>query len=191
MCGRLNVTDSPTAEWVATYLGIDFSTKTNADLRPTQLVSAITKRGVFLEQLNLTWGIKPAWSKKLLINARGETVATTKTFKNAFSQQRCIVPCMGWYEWRDEGGSRKQKYSFTPEDGIPFLMGGIWFETGDLPQLVTLTTYPNERCGQIHNRMPVLISPDKTDLWFNASENEIQPLLEPVSSEFIRIKKSD
>ena len=191
MCGRLNVTDSPTIQWISTYLGIDFSITPNVDLRPTQLVSAITHRDGCLRQIDVSWGIKPTWSKKVLINARSETVGTARTFKDAFGQRRCIVPCAGWYEWRDEGGSRKQKYSFTRADGIPFLMAGIWFEGNDVPQLVTLTTYPNKCCAKIHNRMPVLIQPDKINTWLNASEKEVRPLLEPIGSGLMCVAKCD
>lgn len=188
MCGRLNITDDLVAQWVCNYLGIPFTIKPNTDLRPNQEVSTVVYDGS-LRQFNTTWGIQPSWSKKLLINAQAETAATKKTFKTAFSANRCLVPCTGWYEWRDEGGARKQKYSFTHVDGIPFLMAGIWFEHEVMPQLVTLTTHPNQPCAEIHNRMPVLIMPEDVDRWFGATAEEVQFMIEQVGGEVIKIEK--
>ena len=128
MCGRLNVIGDPLAHWVGDVLGVAFTTQTNRDLRPTQTVDTIATIGSGMSQLATTWGIKPSWAKNLIINAQAETVAGKPTFKQAFSSQRCIVPCTGWYEWRAEGGPGKQQYAFSHADGIPFLMAGIWFD---------------------------------------------------------------
>ena len=190
MCGRINVTDNPLVQWMFDRIGIPFTTKTNTNLCPTQNVATLAYLDGSLRHLNTIWGIKGEWSKKLLINAQGETVATNKkTFKNAFIHNRCLVPCTGWYEWRDEGGPRKQKYSFTRVDGDPFLMAGIWYEAEDLPQVVTLTINPSPRCSEIHNRMPLLIMPENIDPWFHSTPEDIQPLLKPANDEVIRIER--
>ncbi len=190
MCGRLNVTDDPVVQWICDHLGIPFMAKTNTDLRPTQKVATVVYSGS-LQQLNTTWGIKPSWSKKLLINAQGETVATKKTFKTAFTTNRCLVPCTGWYEWHNAGGLKKQKYSFTHADGFPFLMAGIFYDYDQGAQLVTLTTHPNNRCAQIHDRMPLLILPENIDCWFNSTAEQVRPLLEPIDSDLIEVQKCE
>jgi len=189
MCGRLNVIDDPLAKWVSDHFGISFTTESNFDLRPTQEIATISRISESVQQIDTTWGIKPSWSKKLIINAQSETAATKKTFKNAYARNRCMIPCTGWYEWRDEGGERKQRYSFTHADGLPFLMAGIWFQSEGKPQLVTLTTHPNEKCFEIHKRMPVLIMPEDTECWLSSEVESIQPLLLPVVNELIRIEK--
>lgn len=177
MCGRLNVIDDPLVQWIADVLGITFTTQTNRDLRPTQQVETIAATGPAARQLTTTWGIKPTWAKKLLINAQAETVAEKPTFRQAFKAQRCIVPCTGWYEWRDEGGSRKQRYAFSHEDGTPCLMAGIWFGQPASAELVTLTTEPTAPCAEIHHRMPLLIQPEQVDLWLNASAAAVEPIM--------------
>jgi len=88
------------------------------------------------------------------------------------------VPCSGWYEWRDEGGKRKQKYLFNSSDNEPMLMAGIWFENDDIAQLVTLTTVANESCSKIHKRMPVIIKPEDIKFWFASSSQELRPLID-------------
>ncbi|MDO6706770.1 SOS response-associated peptidase family protein [Photobacterium sp. 1_MG-2023] len=65
------------------------------------------------------------------------------TWRNAMQTHRCIAPCSGWYEWRDEGGTKKQQYLFSHHEGQPLYMAGIWFEA-ETPQSVTFTTAANE-----------------------------------------------
>ncbi|WP_416306215.1 SOS response-associated peptidase [Neptunicella sp. SCSIO 80796] len=181
----MNVIDDPLVKWVSLVLGIDFGVTTNTDLRPTQEVSTVINTPEGYSQLNTTWGIKPNWSKSLLINAKAETVATKKTFAKAFDEHRCLIPVNGWYEWRDEGNPRKQKYLFSAADGNPLLMAGVFYpnETGN--QLVTLTTKANSRCDEIHNRMPVIVPADNVDYWFSAKVEQLNPLLDPLGNEKI------
>ena len=189
MCGRLNIVADPLMQWINDYFGMSFIAATNTDLRPTQQVATISRIDKSLAQLDLAWGIKPAWSKKLIINAQAETAASKKTFKNAFAMHRCLVPCTGWYEWKDEGGARKQQYSFTHAEGHPFLMAGIWFTSDDTSQLVTLTTQPNQKCLEIHKRMPVFILPSDANTWLSSSPESVQPLMTAIDSELIQIER--
>jgi len=190
MCGRLNVIADPLTQIVSEWLGLEFNTTSNADLRPTQLVSAISKVNGQLEQLDAHWGIQPHWAKKIIINAQAETVAEKHAFKSAIAEQRCLIPCSGWYEWRDEGGARKQRYSFSHADSEPLLMAGIWF-SNDNPQLVTLTKAANEQCAAYHPRMPVLIGRASATDWMNSDVDELESLLLPVENGMIRIEKED
>ncbi len=54
--------------------------------------------------MSFRWGLIPWWSKDAksgsrLFNARGETVATKASFREAFRERRIIVPADGFYEW--------------------------------------------------------------------------------------------
>ena len=188
MCGRLNIIDEPILNWLKVTLGVDFAIEMTLDLRPSQAIGIIIESAGALQQLNATWGIKPQWSKSLLINAQSETVAEKPTFKKAFANRRCLVPCTGWYEWKDEGRAGKSKYLFTRADGDPWLMGGIWYPSGTGPQLVTLTTHPNSKCSTYHNRMPVLIAPEQIDDWFGLAPEAQTPIMEPVPEEWVKIE---
>ena len=92
-----------------------------------------------------------------------------------------------WYEWRNEGGKRKLKYVFHASSNQVLLMAGIWYETESVPQLVTLTTRPNSRCGECHKRMPVLIDANNMGYWFNSDVEQLQPLLEPIASDLVTV----
>jgi len=156
MCGRLNVIDGPWVQELMNELGIDLHIQSNPDLRPTQTVITVAAPEGQLQQLDSRWGIQPTWAKKLLINAQAETVATKPTFRAAFAIRRCLVPCYGFYEWRCEGGPRKQKYLFRGGQGQGLLMAAIWYP-GQEPQVVTLTQEAPAEFAEYHHRFPVFI----------------------------------
>jgi len=164
---------------VSDNLNIQFFTADNRDLRPTQTVSTITSIDNRLQQLDTSWGIKPSWAKKLLINAQAESVADKPTFRKAFANHRCVVPCSGWYEWSSTQGNGKQKYLFGFENQEPIYMAGIWYTSVDEkpPQLVTLTTTPIESCKPYHHRMPLLIPVSAVEDWLKLSVYEVIKLL--------------
>lgn len=174
MCGRLNVIDDPLCKIVCEKLGINFKTSTNTDLRPTQDVATVGVQNGELKQLNLPWGIQPSWAKRIIINAQAETVSVKPTFAQAFEYNRVLVPCSGWYEWREENG-HKQKYLFSQGENEVLFMAGIALEGGS--KLVTLTTKPNEQCGEYHHRMPLLIEPDCLLTWVSGKLEDVFPLL--------------
>ncbi|NMP32707.1 SOS response-associated peptidase [Thalassotalea sp. M1531] len=186
MCGRLNVIDDTLCLIVSEMLGIDFHTQTNTNLCPSENVATIIRPDKYT-QLDASWGIQPSWSKQLLINAKSETVAEKPTFKSAFIGSRCLIPCTGWYEWKKQGRS-KVKYSFTHKEHQPFFMAGVLFNPTS-PQVITLTTTPNKDCAEIHNRMPVLIKPSEIAFWFNASPEQLSPLMMATENSNIAIEK--
>lgn len=186
MCGRMDIDEKPVREWVKSTLNIEFDLQSNHDLRPTQPVATI---GGSRNQIDATWGIRPAWAKKLLINAQGESVAEKRTFSKAFEESRCVVPCSGWYEWRGEGDSRKQKYRFSAADGCPLLMGGILFPEADEVRLVTLTIHPNRECAPFHNRMPQFVPSWQLEQWLSGSVQEALQLISPLPDGAVRIQK--
>ena len=175
MCGCIQVRNIPSMAKLLKDLGLPGLPQTSLeleslDIRPSMQVTTISQKNKQPAQSTMTWGIKPNWSKKLIINAQSETAAHKKTFAQAFATQRCLIPCTGWYEWRDEGGAKKQKYLFDHPEGESFLMAGLWFEHEDYNQLVTLTTQANEACAGIHARMPLIIEPSEITSWLNNSE---------------------
>lgn len=190
MCGRMNVIDDPLCQIVSETLGISFKTKTNEDLCPSQPIAAVMSVNQQYQQLSANWGIQPDWSKRLLINAQAETVAQKPTFTYAFTHNRCVVPCSGWYEWRVEG-SKKVKYLFSHSDNQPLYMAAIGYQqTPNNNELVTLTTSPNEKCAMYHKRMPVFVLPENIEQWFHATPQQVYPLMHSVESDMITVQRA-
>jgi len=187
MCGRFSV-DKALTPIISELFNTYYSVETNTNLSPSQSVATIINSGSNYQQVNAMWGIKPNWSKKLIINAQAETVATKPTFRQAFKSQRCLVPCNGWFEWRTEEG-KKVKYLFEHANKMPLYMAGILFQH-EHTELVTLTTQPNDKCGQYHKRMPALILSKDKDNWFNSSVQDVKPLLTHLDENIINVVPS-
>lgn len=89
MCGRFSVVDK-IAPIVSNLFDTHFEVMTNSNFSPSQVAATITTAESGYQQINAAWGIKPDWSKKLIINAQSETVQKKSTFKQAFQHQRCL-----------------------------------------------------------------------------------------------------
>ena len=178
MCGRIDIQPNNINEAVKAGFGVDWDTKENRDLRPTQLVDALLSTPTGFAQTSLQWGIRPSWSKQLLINAQAETVATKQTFRDSFKFRRCVIPCSGWYEWKILDSGQKRKFRCHAPDESPLFMTGIWFfESASPSQLVTLTTHPTPQCEQIHHRMPLLLQPAQVPHWLTDPPAALETLL--------------
>jgi putative SOS response-associated peptidase YedK len=148
----------------------------------------------------LRWGLIPWWAKDpkigaRCINAMAETVATKPAFRDAFNRgQRCIVPVDGFYEWQKRPGG-KQPYAITGVDGKPLALAGLWErwkepDSGQAVQTFTIITGPpNQLVAPIHNRMPVILPPEKWRIWLGEQEadpDELLGFLQPYPAELMR-----
>jgi len=122
----------------------------------------------------MRWGLVPSWADEPrggFINARGETVGRTPSFRDAFLRRRCLVPGDGFYEWR-RSARGKVPYYFRPASDLLVSFAGIWerwARPGAEPRFgfAILTTEANEEVASIHHRMPVVIPPDSRLAWLD------------------------
>ncbi len=154
----------------------------------------------------LTWGLVPFWAKdpavgNRMINARMETVAEKPAYRRAFEKRRAILPADGYYEWYPTqeltmaGKPRKQPYFIRPADGGVLAMAGlyeIWRDPTkdeDDPTrfrwtCTVLTTSAEDSLGHIHDRMPLMLSPERYEEWLDPRKNgkdDLLALLEPAA----------
>jgi putative SOS response-associated peptidase YedK len=131
------------------------------------------------------WGLVPPWADDpragaRMINARAETVATSRAFASSFERRRCLVPADGWFEWvRD--GRRKQPYYMTPRDSSVLAFAGIWTRWRE--QLLTcsvLTTAALGGLAEVHDRMPLILPRERWDDWLTIG-GDGAALLQPMS----------
>lgn len=189
MCGRMEVKKNVTDTQVTQTLNVRFDAIHNTDLRPTQQAACLLYSHGHLSQVNLSWGIKPEWSKHPIINAQAETVAVKKTFSAAFALHRCVVPCTGWFEWTGEKGS-KTKYRFGHAASKVLYMAAIQFpDTQGSGNFVTLTAQADEQCASYHHRMPLFIEPSKLTDWLSLPQID-QSNFMPISNLPFSITKS-
>ncbi|MGC1210548.1 MAG: SOS response-associated peptidase [Micromonospora sp.] len=139
------------------------------------------------------WGLVPHWSRTAagaarMINARAETIATSRAYGPSFARRRCLVPADGWYEWVREPGGRRQPYFMTPTDGSVLAFAGIWsvWESAGSALLTVsvLTTAAVGELAEVHDRMPLLLPRDRWTPWL-ASTDEPAALLTPPPAEWL------
>jgi len=159
--------------------------------------------GVARELHVVRWGLVPFWAKdpaigSRLINARAETVHAKPAFRHAFKRRRCLIPADGYYEWqRPEGaGGPKQPYFITRADSGPLAFAGLYerWRDGSLPEdderawlwtATIITTSAPDDLGRIHDRMPMVVAPDRWPDWLDPAGTDpadLMPLLAPAAS---------
>jgi putative SOS response-associated peptidase YedK len=154
----------------------------------------------------LTWGLVPFWAKdpkvgSRMINARMETVAEKPAYRRAFERRRAILPADGYFEWypteqkTKAGKPRKQPYFIKPKDDGVLAMAGlyeIWRDpakaeddpTRFLWTCTVLTTSAEDSLGHIHDRMPLMLTPDRYEAWLDprtSATTDLLGLLEPAA----------
>ena len=139
------------------------------------------------------WGLVPAWSRSpagaaRMINARAETVATSRAYASAFARRRCLVPADGWYEWVRQPGGSKQPYYMTSADDSVLAFAGIWSvwdaPGGPLRTLSVVTTAALGELAEVHDRMPLLLPPQRWASWLGPVDDPT-PLLAPPSLDWL------
>lgn len=132
----------------------------------------------------MKWGFQFSGSKKLIINARSETIAEKPLFKDSFQQRRCLIPAQAFYEWSGPSGN-KIKHQIRVENEEIFALAGLYkkfdFENEDSWRFTIITTEANEEIAEIHNRMPVIITKDDISSWLDpkGEKTELKSLLQP------------
>jgi putative SOS response-associated peptidase YedK len=196
MCGRVTVRAS--AEDLQEHFGfgaiLHQLERPRYNLTPTQQMVVVANTAE--RELDLyRWGLVPTWAKDLkignkLTNARSEGLETKPSFRNALKRRRCVILIDGFYEWKREGKT-KAPFFFHRKDQKPFALAGLWEQWSDpagteLRTCTVITTAANKLMSRIHDRMPVILSPDQFDLWLSPDPKPpeaLLPLLVPVDGE--------
>jgi len=145
----------------------------------------------------LRWGLVPAWAKSIagppLVNARAESVASKPTFRDAFRSRRCVIPASGFYEWETVGRTKKP-WLVQRTDQEPFGLAGLWDaatapDDSIIESCAIITTEPNDVMRPIHNRMPVMLTPEQCAAWLDPTTTDAEKLatmLAPPPADSIR-----
>lgn len=187
MCGRFEIHSA--IEIIAKIFGIDsaiFDIKPNYNVAPSQDVAVVVNDGKKKRLVSCRWGFVPSWSKELktglaTINARAETIAASRTFRDAFENQRCLVVADGFFEWKREGRLKKPYY-IRARSGKPFGFAGLYNywtspEGEKLCTTTIITTDANELLLSIHDRMPAITPEEDYDVWLDPSHYNREALL--------------
>jgi putative SOS response-associated peptidase YedK len=193
MCGRFTLIAPGEAVADLFQLPLIPTLAPRYNVAPTQPVAAVrvSQKTGQRELTHFHWGLIPSWAKdpsigSRMINARSESAAEKPSFRTAFKYRRCLVPADGFYEWQKQNGG-KQPVRIQVGDGNVFAIAGLWErwsspDGSEIESCTLLTTEPNDFLRPVHNRMPVILSPDDYDLWLDPQAQhpgEVQHLLRP------------
>jgi putative SOS response-associated peptidase YedK len=141
-----------------------------------------------LEVVSARWGLIPHWWKDARppqsgFNARLEDAAVKPMWRDAIRRTRCLVPALGWYEWRRqdlpgvEARSRRvprQPYYIHRADGGPIAFAGLaaaWRAPGQEDWVLSCaiaTVAATGALAQVHERMPAALPRDAQTIWLSA-----------------------
>lgn len=176
MCGRITF---PNSTETAKRLGVkDSDTPRNGD------VNAFAFKGTYVFGLadrapdtlrHFHWPLVPAWTSAYpefqTHNARSEDMAEKASYKHLLGKRHCIVAIEGFYEW--ERTKEKTPWYFSMADGSLMLLAGLWDYNTHLDEPVlsctVITREPNQIIGEVHNRMPVILTKEQADVWLNTA----------------------
>ena len=140
--------------------------KTCGEIFPTDVVPVVaSSRRRVPEAFAMAWGYALPDGKRI-INARSETAGERSLFVDGMRQRRCAVPATRYFEWERTGG-RRTKYAIWPERGGVFYFAGLYRIVSGQPEFVILTRPPADPIAFIHDRMPVILPPDRVADWVN------------------------
>lgn len=190
MCGRYAVLPNPKGNAKSAKLLAKSLKEAHYNAAPSQTLPVITNDKPDSVQF-FSWGLQPSWAKdakavKRSINARAETLAEKPFFRTLLKSKRCLVPADSFFEWQvTPHGKVPYRLLLKSEDSFSF--AGLWDEwldesTGEILHTYTIiTTASNDLVKPIHDRMPVMLSPEEEELWLDEheSQEELLSLLHP------------
>ncbi len=196
MCGRFTLMIDP-ADLRDAFPGLTFpeSMAPRYNIAPSQPIAVVANNGKNVVEF-FKWGLVPAWAKdpsigNRMINARAESLADKPSFRAAYKRRRCLILADGFYEWRQEPGSKsKTPMLIKLKSGQPFAFAGLWEawhpdQEDAILSCTIITTIPNALMEKIHNRMPVILKPEAYPLWLDPAEqtpDKLAKLLKPYAA---------
>jgi putative SOS response-associated peptidase YedK len=187
MCGRFAL-DKKTDDLIAAFVadGNDYEDWTpRYSVAPSDVMPIVRERkhsdsGEVTRTIDhAVWDFHPAFmreSKRPQFNARIESVATNGLWKGAFSGSRCIVPMRGYYEWEDielDGKKVKQPH-FIHGTTDPLAAAGIYavrkVDDEWVVSAAIITREARDASGDVHDRMPVFLTPQYYDEWLSPAK---------------------
>ena len=210
MCGRYVSPDQAAIEraWhIGRSTGNPFKQRYN--VAPTTQIPILRSRpgpdaGFALAEAR--WGLIPPWWKEAkppqsTFNARAEDAASKPMWRQAFRHSRCLVPAVGYYEWKSaesvdpatgEVRRTRQPYFIHPADGRLICFAGLLSayraadETVELSCAI-LTRAAAGASGEIHHRMPVVVPEPELERWVDSevsNPEEVMHILEHARIDF-------
>ncbi len=146
------------------------------NVAPRSKVMIFYETDTGLRMARLPWGYQPFWAmgkRPPAINARVETAATSRFFRDIWATGRTLVAADGWFEWVKDptDPKKKQPYYIRRKDGAPLWFAalaqldrtGLTDHNGD--GFVIITADSDQGMLDIHDRRPIVFEADRAREW--------------------------
>lgn len=184
MCGRFTLTPVD-VDAIAEGLGVPVESlafyRPRYNIAPTNEHFVLRMEHEERDVLRARWGLVNSWAKdrsaaSRQVNARAETVDARPAFRSAFRHRRCAVPADGFFEWTGPKEHRRPVWYHRP-GGQLLLFAGLyesWNPGSDEWEatFTIITTAANRLVSEVHDRMPVILSPESVDVWIDPAEKD-------------------
>ena len=110
-----------------------------------------------------------------MINARAETAAEKKTFKDSVLHRRCLIPARHFYEW----DQKKNKIAFRYADQHTIFMAGFYRQFAEEDRFIIVTTSANDSMRPVHDRMPLILPEEHLADWIYNQDAALEMLAQP------------
>ncbi len=126
----------------------------------------------------MIWGFEMPGIKRRVANARSETAAEKKSFRESWAIHRCIIPASWYYEWEHllspSGKERAgKKYVIQPQNEEMTFLCGLYRMEGSFPHFVVLTREAGDSISFLHDRMPLILPEREVDRWIDPAVNPL------------------
>lgn len=175
MCGVFYVDDDTAREIEKIARKIDQKTATTGDVHPSQPALVLRADHEKMVSEVLKWGYEAYGKKTLIFNARSETVQERPMFRRDFEERRCLIPADKFYEWKQTGAKRKEKYEFFALDKILYL-AGIYHKDPAGDRFTILTRAADGCMEEVHHRMPLILHKEDLEKWLFSQEEAVKLL---------------
>lgn len=182
MCGRYKLSEKTGSVYEFFDIhGDPIELPAHFNIAPTQDVAVIRKPH---ELELLRWGIKVPNPKAGGFNVRVESLGAP-FYRDSIRGRRCLIIADGFYEWKALVEAKKP-YLIQRRDHQLFAFAGMWDQVkvkGAFVDACTiLTTKPRGVIAEVHDRMPVILPPERFDAWLDP-DARYKDLLEPDADE--------
>ena len=207
MCGRFAWFNKST-EIIDSFKTVDLNIEKNPiadipsyNIAPSQRIIVIKSESkTSLKFQQMKWGLEPPkikygsnerfTDKLTMFNARADKISNSWPWQTLYENNRCLIPCSGYYEWTKSSMFSKSSTPFITQmkDKKPFYLAALFsktteaFNEKDKGSCTIITTEANSLQGKIHKRMPVIIPVENASLWLSREIHnycDIQELLKP------------
>ena len=191
MCGRFVTPGQQDIERLWHVRGTDGLFSTRYNVAPTAQVPMVyvDRHKGDRRLASARWGLVPFWANgpkppSHTFNARLEEAPARAMWRQPFRSARCIIPALGWYEWKErevidqatgEVRKYKQPYFMHLPDNRPLGFAGLmaWSKaegtdawTGSCS---ILTMAASGAAADVHQRMPVTLAESAHGAWLDPS----------------------